>query len=520
MLQGRAEKFSLRALWIFCMAACGSADGGSAPEGSTSAASNATASETDVGTQGSAADTTTEGSTSETAGSGESSSSGAPGFECGAELDSAWGTEDDVGTIAGDVWTPGRDADGRINCASWQTVPIDRWVQVTGTRLDALDAEVKAAVPGWSDRGNEDWDGVLADWVGMAWDTRHGTERGWVTVGGGHDGSSNDGVYRFDLRWMQWVVERMPSDASAWPASYNASFTNFTPAVEYYASDPTNPEGVYGDELFDPTNPAISSRTPTSRHTYGSTVFVPELGTAGKILMGCRRYWEYDVQSATWSLPKFPFDAAADYTGATGYSGENMHGWWNATEGRYYMSPTQDYNASQTWSVAAGGTEWRWEGGYPFGAYEATSTAQDQRGQTIHTFQYTDGYVDGVNGAEPLGVPEFVRITDLDTRVSVDHPLTLGDSLTGLTFASFDGATIAHIAETGQYLANASTVEEGMIWVWIDEGTWVAQRAVIEGSYPVVVNINTETKLEYFAEMHALIWVNIAQEDVRIIRFG
>jgi hypothetical protein len=113
-----------------------------------------------------------------------------------------------------------------------------------------------------------------------------------------------------------------------------------------------------------------------------------------------------------------------------------------------------------------------------------------------------------------------VRITDLDTRESVDHALSLDDSFAGVTFALFDGATIAHVAETGQYLANAYTANEGMIWLWIDDATWVAQRAVIEGSHPVVVNINTETKLEYFPEMHALIWVNIAQDDVRIIRFG
>jgi hypothetical protein len=505
----------------FLIAGCGEGDAGPVGESGTSMASTASdPATTATGTQGSAADTTAEGSSSDPSGSNDSGTTDAPGFECGAELDSAWGIGDDVGTLAGDVWTPGRDADGRINCVSWETVPIGRWVEVTGTRLDALDAEVKAAVPGWSDRGNEDWDGVLADWVGMAWDTRQGTERGWVTVGGGHDGSSNDGVYRFDLRWMQWSVERMPSDASAWPESYNASFTNFTPAAEYYASNPTNPEGVYGDEFFDPTNPAISSRTPTARHTYGSTVFVPELGGAGKVLMGCRRYWEYDVETATWSLPKFPFDAAADYTGETGYLGENMNGWWNAAEGRYYVSPTQNYGYSQSWSVAAGGSDWRWEGGYPFGGYEAYSTALDQRGATLHTLQYTDGYVDGVPGDEPEGAPEFVRITDLETRESVDHALTLDDSLAGTTFALFDGAAIAHVAETGQYLANANTADEGMIWVWIDEATWVAARAAIEGSYPVVVNINTETKLEYFPEMHALIWVNIAQENVRIIRFS
>ncbi|MBL4689224.1 MAG: hypothetical protein JKY37_31820 [Nannocystaceae bacterium] len=440
----------------------------------------------------------------------DSGSSGDPEFTCGAETNSAWGIGDDAGLIKSDVWTPGRDDEGRINCASWETVPTQRWVQVVGTRLDALDADVKAAIPGWTDRGTEDWNGVLADWVGMAWDTRQGTERGWVTVGGGHDGSSNDGVYRLDLRSMTWSIERMPSDSSAWPASYNSSFTNFPPAVAYYGSDAANPERVYRDEFFDPANRSISSRTPTSRHTYGSTVFVPELGDAGMILMGCRRYWEYDVGSATWSLPAFPFDTMAGYDGASGYTGENMHGWWNASEARYYVSATQNYNASETWSVQVGGTDWRWEGGYPTGGWFTVSTAQDQRDQTLHTLMYD------------AGRPDIMRITDLDTREIANHPIELAESLAGLTFdpmAYWDGGTVAHIAETGQYLANMHSVREGMIWVLIDETTWVAERADFEGSYPMHVDIHTETKLEYFPEMHAVVWVNTADEDIRIIRF-
>lgn len=507
-----------RSLVLGLVAACGGGGGtGSATDDSTSSASATTAggsktasADTSGGSETSGVVPTTSGN-SGTSDGGDTSleTTGTPGVVCGDEADSAWGMGDDVGALAGDAWTPGRDGDGRVNCVSWQTVPTGRWVRVVGTRFDALDAEVKAALPGWNDRGNEDWHGVLADWVGMAWDTRKGSERGWVTVGGGHDGSSNDGVYRLDLRRMKWSIERMPSDSSAWPEAYNANFTNFTPAIAYYEANPANPEGVYSDEFFDPNNPAISSRTPTARHTYGSTVFVPELGEAGKILMGCRRYWEYDVATATWALPKFPFDAAANYSGETGYTGENMHGWWNAAEGRYYVSATQNYNQSQTWSVLAGGTEFRWEGGYPTGGWQALGTAQDQRGQTLHTLLYEGGR------------PHTLLITDIDSREISSHPLTYGQTAAALMFdpqGGGDGGTLAHVAETGQYLANLYPIGMDMQWAWIDEATWTLEIAEIAGDYPAVVNGNTETKLEYFPELHALVWVNVAEEDIRLIR--
>src|SRR5450631_1178084 len=102
-----------------------------------------------------------------------------------------------AGTFAADVWTPGRDADGVVNLVSWNLVPLNRWIEVAGTRLDGLDSVVKAAVPGWRDYGS--WDGVTNAWNGMAWDTRAGFERGWLAVCGGHSDSSNDGIYRFDL---------------------------------------------------------------------------------------------------------------------------------------------------------------------------------------------------------------------------------------------------------------------------------------------------------------------------------
>ena len=65
-------------------------------------------------------------------------------------------------------------------------------MQVAGTRVDSLDSEVKSAIPAWRDWGVEGWDGVTNDWNGLAIDVLH--SRVWLVAGGGHSGSSNNGI--------------------------------------------------------------------------------------------------------------------------------------------------------------------------------------------------------------------------------------------------------------------------------------------------------------------------------------
>lgn len=49
------------------------------------------------------------------------------------------GTE--VGSMQGLFWTPGR-SNGVVNKASWAIVPTNKWIEVSSTRLDALQAQV------------------------------------------------------------------------------------------------------------------------------------------------------------------------------------------------------------------------------------------------------------------------------------------------------------------------------------------------------------------------------------------
>jgi hypothetical protein len=430
-----------------------------------------------------------------------------------------WGSGSSAGTYANDLWTPGKDASGAVNLVSWNLVPLNRWVEVAGTRLDGLDSVVKAAVPGWRDYGS--WDGVTNAWNGMTWDDRTGLERGWLAVCGGHSDSSNDGIYRLDLRKMAWNVQRMPQDPNWWPASYKSSgsYTNFPPAVSYYQANNTNAEGVYGDEFFVPGDPAHSSRSPTARHTYGSTVFVPSLGAAGKILMGCRRYWEYDLATNAWATPKFPFGNAAGYNsdGAKGYTGENMQAWFDEVEGRYYVCATQNYGSSQTWSVQPGGTGWRWEGGYPIGGYESFYTAQEKRNRTLWTLVY-----DVVNNR--MGSPRVMLETRLDSpRITQSIAVRLGATLASAVFGVsnyWDGQAMTFVPDVNKWLCNIFTDTGSMVWCWLDAATWTLELANIPGASPTVTSPYVETKIKYLPDLHALVWVKTASQNVRLIRFA
>lgn len=426
-----------------------------------------------------------------------------------------WGAGSAAGTYASDVWTPGKD-NGVVNLVSWNLVPLNRWVEVSGTRLDGLDSIVKAAVPGWRDLGS--WQGVTNAWNGMAWDTRAGFERGWTAVCGGHLDSSNDGIYRLDLRKMAWGVQRMPQDPSWWPANYTGSsaYTTFPPAFNYWAANTGNAEGVYGDEFFVPGDPAHSYRSPTARHTYGSTVFVPTLGVAGKILMACRRYWEYDLASNTW-VSKFPFDNGS-LSPASGYTGENMQAWFDEVNGRYYVCATQDNNASQTWSVLPGGTGWTFHGWFPVGGYESFYTAQEKLGRTLWTLVYDIGN-------NRMGRPAKMIETNLDTGVQQQHTVTLGASVAGAVFGVvnyWDGQAMTFVPDVNKWLCNIFTDTGGMVWCWLDAQTWVLELANIPGaSQTIQAGGNyVETKLKYLPEMHALAWVKDATQNVRLIRFA
>lgn len=252
----------------------------------------------------------------------------------------SWADGGALGSFANDRWVPGRASNGVVNQLSWESVPRGRWVEVEGTRLDNLDSEVKAAVPGWRDWGVEGWEGVTNDWNGLTIDERG--SRVWLIAGGGHAGSSNNGIYEFNAMSMKWVIEHLPSDPAPWSQNYRSTggrggtFSVCAESVELQqqridAGVWSHINDAWYDELF-------WDKKPTSRHTYSAHAYLPD---TNELVISARgqRLWRYSLTTHQWTYRRVLEDGRRQYDGAGTYAfydevrQEYLHG--GAADGHY-----------------------------------------------------------------------------------------------------------------------------------------------------------------------------------------
>lgn len=208
-----------------------------------------------------------------------------------------FGTDSNAGTYnAGTfTWTPGRDGAGLVNAASWALVPTGTWVRIAGTRLDALDAPVKAALlpASWGDISGTWHALIIESWGGFCVDYASGARMWWA--GGGHGASANNGLYGFSAFKMSWYIEALPTVLSGNGADWTngiagsgglVTIQNATLA-KYDATTLQLQNDTYGDEVQD--------GKPWARHWYRSMVYAPEIN---RIIGTHRRLWSYSLGSA------------------------------------------------------------------------------------------------------------------------------------------------------------------------------------------------------------------------------
>lgn len=195
--------------------------------------------------------------------------------------------------VSANVWTPTKDAAGRIRLGSWANLPINEWCVVSGAALSQIAAQLDAI---GINRAAYDYgtsNGTIAPtitpWTGVAVDHESGDV--WFPRGGGHADSSFNGVWRLNLETMGggagWHVEHLPSNPDApgfeWSSEYRAS-GSFTTYIPY-----TTTTHDSGDILPD--------GKPTSSHTYGGVWFDPV-----RKKVGTSRYsrWQYNTLTKQW----------------------------------------------------------------------------------------------------------------------------------------------------------------------------------------------------------------------------
>ncbi|WP_338867818.1 hypothetical protein [Myxococcus stipitatus] len=428
-----------------------------------------------------------------------------------AGVSPGWGQGTQTGSFSNDVWTPGRDTDGRVNAASWALVPRGRWVSVSDTKLQALGAQVQAAIPGWRDYGSQGWNGVTEAWNAPAFDLAG--RRLW-RHGGGHGDSSNNGIYRFDLDSMRWSIEHMPSDTNLWSKAYRESGTfagcpesRAAYNAEVAAGTWAQRDRWYYDEIFWDRTASNPMGNPTARHVYDGFIYVPE---SNELVVACRRLWRYSLATHQWTLKSHP-RANGDDTALTEEVIAVLDKESKLVIGSCGSSGpfAADYDLrTNTW-LAPRSTwgSWDWSGG-----------AYTQHGDivTIFTPQNSSG-----NYASPGRWQRY--------SVATHSVLSQGSTWNyegGLSLASFpdtsratDGHGMVYVPSEDVYWVYTK-LNTGMAWLELDLKTSPAtlRPKTFANAAPALQSGIARRRAIYFPVLDAIVWMSPGDKDILVFR--
>ena len=418
----------------------------------------------------------------------------------------ALGTGSEAGRFADDLWTPGRDAEGTINSASWKLVPKGRWLQVAGTRLDALDAVVKAAVAGWRDFGSSNWNGVTHAWNGVALDEA-GCRAWWICCGG-HGDSSNNGIYRFDALKMRYAVEKMPSDSTRWSEAYRhvGTFTlcpesAAAAAVKAKAGTLKPIDDWFYDEVY-------WDRQPTARHVYSGVVYS---ASTDELLMAVRRLWRYSLASGKWTYKRLPNDSQ------NGNFGEEVIAALDASGSELIVGACGS-------GGPYGGTfdlkrlEWT---GYspPWASWSFSGAADCRNGDLLTIIKPPENPASG-----PYASPGRYLRYDLRTRrTESSGDLHLAAGLKQAAFkADHDGCGMVYVPPLNRYwMAVLMTATNRMGWVEVDPTTtpWTLRPLQHQGAVPALDGSTlVRRRMVWLPALNAVLWLGSANREVALYR--
>ena len=415
----------------------------------------------------------------------------------------------DAGSISGNLWTPGRDGTGRVNQASWDLVPVGRWLDVAGTRLDALDAAVKLQVPGWTDPGTMKWNGVTDAWNGVAIDDVGC--RAWWICAGGHADSANNGIYRFDAFNMAYAIENPPSSTTAWSAGYRtrASAGTYTFCPESHAEvvarraagtlSPVN--DWWSDELF-------WDRKPTSRHVYSGVVYLPQ---TQELVMGVRRLWRYSLTSGQWTYKRLPSDDPQANMGEQNI----VH---------------VDQKANQLLMLACGsGGPWgntfdmtsnRWTGASPPGTgWDFNAAADSRHGDVVTLFKWPE---DPLGGSYP-SQGQYVSYNIVTRATLATGKVQFAGGLSAATFAhGQDGGGMVFVPPLNRYWTALQRKGGGVIWCELDPTTtpWTLRPLAQAGAVPALDGNATviRRRMLWMPSLGAIAFLGSASKNISLYK--
>lgn len=385
--------------------------------------------------------------------------------------DTSFGTGTATGSLQGDRWSPGRDAAGQVNAASWALVPRGRWVTVAGTRFDGLDAAVKAAVPSWT--GDQlAWDALTQSWSGFAIDLQGG--RAWL-MGGGHTDGRNNGIYRFDVFKMAWAVQELPSDRALWSKAYtsNYSATSYPEsAAEAEAKAKAGTLRAINDSYYDEIP---GDKKPTARHTYSTMVYVPD---SDELAMVCRRLWRYSLPGKKWTYRRLIRDQPTEWM-----DGENGVGIYDEATGELLASASGSGSNYRSTGYRLATNQWT-EWSAPWNRYGGVADVRHGRRVTAISPPEQSGPM--------YASPGKYWLYDLDSRSNAaSGDFQYAGGLSRADFSKFswyyDGASVAYIASLERYWLCTKKANSQMGFFEINPTTtpWTLSPLPFTGAVPI-----------------------------------
>jgi hypothetical protein len=410
-----------------------------------------------------------------------------------------WGNGSETGSVGGDLWVPGRDGQGKVNRVSWESVPLGRWVEVAGSRIDvALTDELVSAGLGWSNAvqlwGANAGSNLFQSWSGFAVDQGAGRI---FFLGGGHSDGYNNGLYRFDCSRMLWSVECLPSSRTQMSNAYltNGSSTWYpdSGAAAVANFNANNPAGTTEGPIIPVKNGLFYDQIPfdlkpTARHTYHSMVFVPNIGTAGSVFMSSRRLWRYDLASRSWVSRRLINDkvrglgaSAPNATWASEiHAAEAAFTAYDEVGGRLLVSASGSAGSgafafnlqTETWQP--------WIGSYGLN-YNHAAQARVGRKLVALNPPVSD---------QSVAVGRY-WVHDLDAGSTVAANLQFAGGLSLADFpragAFYDGAAMVYVPPLNRFWVVTRRSSGGMFWIEIDPTTtpWTASALTFANANPI-----------------------------------
>lgn len=421
---------------------------------------------------------------------------------------SSFGQGADIGGLQGDVWTPGRDANGVVNQISWANVPREQWMRIAGTEMSTLTDPIVAANLNWNEKSLS-WSSYTQSWSG--WGVDVVGSRVW-TFSGGHSDGNNNGLYRFDALTMRWAIEQMPTDRLLQQAEYGALSGTKNPLAASDALAKFNAGTLtkVNDSWYDQF---LVNNQPTSRHSYGSLVYDP---TRDRIYMPSRRWWEFNRAAGIWDYRRLFNDYVVtlsnNWVGLTEYMDfEGIMSTWDEVTGEVLFQSSGSGGSNRSLAYRPSDATWRtWDA--PWRLWGNGADARHGRTWT---------YISPPASTGP-SVGKYWRY-DLDSRSTVASGdlqyigTSRADFITGDNF--YDGPGACWVPSVGKYLFCTRQASGAMGFYWLDPAAtpWSISPAAMNNA-PSNLSRLLNRRMVYFDALNAILMQDLASTSLYLFK--